>query len=60
MHLTAAMTCLGSFDLTHTLPFTPVAVSSGNLEPRRGKRKYSGSMSLGMSYRNPFVTRIVV
>lgn len=59
MHLTVAMTCLGSFEPTHTLPFIPIAASSGNLEPRRGRRKWSGSRSLRTSCRNPFVSGIV-
>ena len=46
MHLTAAMTCLSSFDLIHTLPFIPMAASSGNFEPRRGRRKCSELGSL--------------
>ena len=55
MHLTAAMVCFGSFDLTHTLPFVPTAASSGNFEPKRGIRKCFGSRSLRLSRRKPFV-----
>lgn len=55
MHLTAAMICLGSFELIHTLPFIPVAASSGNFEPKRGRRKWLGSRSLWMPCRDSSV-----
>lgn len=46
IHRAIAIVCFTSFELIHTLPFTPTATSRGNREPRSGRRKCFGSKSL--------------
>ena len=46
IHRAIAMVCFTSFELIHTLPFTPTATSRGNRDPRSGRRKCLGSKSL--------------
>ena len=47
IHLETAMMCFASFELTHTRPLRPVAVSRGKREPSSGSRKCLGSSNLG-------------